>query len=158
LSELDISVLQKFFDKIEIRLTKNQNTIAKEVLKEIRARIQFLMEVGLDYVTLNRSSRTLSGGEAQRIRLASQIGSRLVGTLYILDEPTIGLDPLQTLEVRDAAILACMRITGMEYRNYFPGLRTLEPRGYNPSTILLPATNKEFRQSRIDAWRATRKP
>ncbi len=91
LSELDISVLQKFFEKIESRLNKNQNTIAKEVLKEIRARIQFLMEVGLDYVTLNRSSRSLSGGEAQRIRLATQIGSQLVGVLYILDEPSIGL-------------------------------------------------------------------
>lgn len=64
----------------------------------------------------------------------------------------------QTIEIRDAAILACMRITNMEYRNYFPGLRTQEPRGYNPSTILLPAADKEFRQSRIDAWRATRKP
>ena len=91
LSELDISVLQNFFEKIESRLSKNQNTIAKEVLKEIRARIQFLMEVGLDYVTLNRSSRSLSGGEAQRIRLATQIGSQLVGVLYILDEPSIGL-------------------------------------------------------------------
>ncbi|MEI6022206.1 MAG: excinuclease ABC subunit UvrA, partial [Bacteroidota bacterium] len=91
LSELDISVLQKFFEKIETRLSKNQNTIAKEVLKEIRTRIQFLMEVGLDYVTLNRSSRSLSGGEAQRIRLATQIGSQLVGVLYILDEPSIGL-------------------------------------------------------------------
>jgi len=65
---------------------------------------------------------------------------------------------LRTLEVRDAALLACMRITGMEYRNYFPELRTQEPRGYNPNTILLPADEKELRQSRIDAWRATRKP
>jgi hypothetical protein len=65
---------------------------------------------------------------------------------------------LRTLEVRDAALLACMRITGMEYRNYFPELRTQEPRGYNPNTILLPADAKELRQSRIDAWRATRKP
>lgn len=64
----------------------------------------------------------------------------------------------RTLEVRDAALLACMRITGMEYRNHFPELRTQEPRGYNPNTILLPADEKELRQSRIDAWRATRKP
>jgi hypothetical protein len=64
----------------------------------------------------------------------------------------------QTLEVRDAAILACMRITGMEYGNFFSGIRVQEPRGYNPNTILLPANEKDFRQSRIDAWRVTRKP
>ncbi|MEI8136322.1 MAG: excinuclease ABC subunit UvrA [Bacteroidota bacterium] len=91
LSEMDISVLQIWFKDVEKKLTKNQNTIAVEVLKEIRTRIQFLMEVGLDYVTINRSSKTLSGGEAQRIRLATQIGSQLVGVLYILDEPSIGL-------------------------------------------------------------------
>jgi excinuclease ABC subunit A len=91
LSEMDISLLQKWFADVEKKLNKQQNIIAKEVLKEIRARIQFLMEVGLDYVTLNRSSRSLSGGEAQRIRLATQIGSQLVGVLYILDEPSIGL-------------------------------------------------------------------
>ncbi|MDO9001518.1 MAG: excinuclease ABC subunit UvrA [Bacteroidota bacterium] len=91
LSEMDISVLQLWFKDVEKKLTKTQNTIAVEVLKEIRSRIQFLMEVGLDYVTINRSSKTLSGGEAQRIRLATQIGSQLVGVLYILDEPSIGL-------------------------------------------------------------------
>jgi excinuclease ABC subunit A len=91
LSELDISLLQKWFSDLEKRLNKQQNIIAKEVLKEIRSRIQFLMEVGLNYVTLNRSSKSLSGGEAQRIRLATQIGSQLVGVLYILDEPSIGL-------------------------------------------------------------------
>ncbi len=91
ISDLDISVLQVWFKDIEKRLSKTQNIIAVEVLKEIRSRIQFLMEVGLDYVTLNRSSKSLSGGEAQRIRLATQIGSQLVGVLYILDEPSIGL-------------------------------------------------------------------
>ncbi|MBA2613549.1 MAG: excinuclease ABC subunit UvrA [Bacteroidetes bacterium] len=91
LSEMDISILQAWFKDVEKKLSKTQNTIAVEVLKEIRSRIQFLMEVGLDYVTLNRSSKTLSGGEAQRIRLATQIGSQLVGVLYILDEPSIGL-------------------------------------------------------------------
>ncbi|MFN6039668.1 MAG: excinuclease ABC subunit UvrA [Bacteroidota bacterium] len=91
LSELEISELQKWFTGIEKKLSKQQNVIAEEVLKEIRARIGFLMEVGLDYVSLNRSSRSLSGGEAQRIRLATQIGSKLVGVLYILDEPSIGL-------------------------------------------------------------------
>ncbi len=91
LSEMDISVLYDWFNGIEKRISKHQNTIAKEVLKEIRERINFLLEVGLNYVTLNRSSRSLSGGEAQRIRLATQIGSQLVGVLYILDEPSIGL-------------------------------------------------------------------
>lgn len=91
LSELDISFLQEFFKDLEKRLDKKQNLIAHEILKEIRSRIGFLLDVGLDYVTLNRSSRSLSGGEAQRIRLATQIGSQLVGVLYILDEPSIGL-------------------------------------------------------------------
>jgi excinuclease ABC subunit A len=102
LSELDISVLQQFFDGIEDRLSKNQNVIAKEVLKEIRSRIRFLTEVGLNYVTLNRSSRSLSGGEAQRIRLATQIGSQLVGVLYILDEPSIGLHQRDNVRLIEA--------------------------------------------------------
>ena len=91
LAEMGIIELNEWFKDIESRLGTKQNTIAKEVLKEIRTRIQFLLDVGLDYLTLNRSSRTLSGGEAQRIRLATQIGSQLVGVLYILDEPSIGL-------------------------------------------------------------------
>lgn len=91
LSEMDILLLNDWFKNIEKRLSKQQNIIAKEILKEIRSRIGFLLEVGLDYVTLNRSSKSLSGGEAQRIRLATQIGSQLVGVLYILDEPSIGL-------------------------------------------------------------------
>jgi excinuclease ABC subunit A len=91
LSQMDIALLNTFFKDIEKRLSKSQQIIAKEILKEIRARIGFLLEVGLDYVSLNLSSRSLSGGEAQRIRLATQIGSQLVGVLYILDEPSIGL-------------------------------------------------------------------
>ncbi|MBS1635279.1 MAG: excinuclease ABC subunit UvrA [Bacteroidetes bacterium] len=91
LSNMDISLLGEWFGQLEKRLSKQQNIIAKEILKEIRTRIGFLLEVGLDYVTLNRSSKSLSGGEAQRIRLATQIGSQLVGVLYILDEPSIGL-------------------------------------------------------------------
>ncbi len=110
LAEMDISVLQTWFKDVEKRMTKTQNTIAVEVLKEIRARIQFLMEVGLDYVTLNRSSKTLSGGEAQRIRLATQIGSQLVGVLYILDEPSIGLH--QRDNVRLIAALKNLRDVG----------------------------------------------
>jgi excinuclease ABC subunit A len=91
LANTDVVYLNEWFAGIEKKLSKQQNIIAKEVLKEIRARIGFLLEVGLSYVTLNRSSRSLSGGEAQRIRLATQIGSQLVGVLYILDEPSIGL-------------------------------------------------------------------
>ncbi len=91
LSNMGIGELKEWFKGIEKRLDNKQNIIAKEVLKEIRTRIDFLLDVGLDYLTLNRSSRTLSGGEAQRIRLATQIGSQLVGVLYILDEPSIGL-------------------------------------------------------------------
>ena len=91
LANLGILELNEWFKDIESKLNNKQNTIAKEVLKEIRTRIQFLLDVGLDYLSLNRSSRTLSGGEAQRIRLATQIGSQLVGVLYILDEPSIGL-------------------------------------------------------------------
>ncbi len=102
LSDMDISVLKVFFENIEDRLSDTQNLIAREVLKEIRSRIQFLMEVGLDYVTLNRSSRSLSGGEAQRIRLATQIGSQLVGVLYILDEPSIGLHQRDNVRLIDA--------------------------------------------------------
>ena len=88
---MDISSLSKWFEGLESRLTERQNTIAREILKEIRSRIGFLLDVGLNYLTLDRTAKTLSGGEAQRIRLATQIGSQLVNVLYILDEPSIGL-------------------------------------------------------------------
>src|SRR5699024_1912912 len=88
-TSLYIEKLQKFLAELE--LTKTQLMIGGQILKEIRARIQFLMDVGLDYRTLARATATLSGGEAQRIRLATQIGSGLVGVAYILDEPSIGL-------------------------------------------------------------------
>jgi len=91
LSEMDINELFDWFQDVEDRLSERQNTIAKDILKEIRARLGFLLDVGLDYLSLNRGSKTLSGGEAQRIRLATQIGSKLVDVLYILDEPSIGL-------------------------------------------------------------------
>src|ERR1700741_1442923 len=102
LSQLDIASLSLFFKDIEKRLTKSQQIISKEILKEIRARIGFLLEVGLDYVSLNLSSRSLSGGEAQRIRLATQIGSQLVGVLYILDEPSIGLHQRDNVRLIEA--------------------------------------------------------
>ena len=91
LADMDVSELAAWFEGIESRLSERQNVIAREVLKEIRKRIGFLMGIGLDYLTLNRPLRTLSGGEAQRIRLATQIGTQLVGVLYIMDEPSIGL-------------------------------------------------------------------
>ena len=91
LSEMDIVALHNWMIGLEERMDERQRTIAKEVLKEIRFRLGFLLHVGLDYLTLNRPSRTLSGGESQRIRLATQIGSQLTGITYILDEPSIGL-------------------------------------------------------------------
>lgn len=91
LSKKDIVHLAEWFENIESKLSSRQLKIGSEILKEIKTRIQFLLDVGLDYLSLNRSSKTLSGGEAQRIRLATQIGSQLVGVLYILDEPSIGL-------------------------------------------------------------------
>ena len=91
LSELNLDKLMKWFESVGERLSAKQNIIAKDILKEIRERLQFLLDVGLTYLTLNRSSRSLSGGESQRIRLATQIGSQLQGITYILDEPSIGL-------------------------------------------------------------------
>ncbi|WP_298393328.1 excinuclease ABC subunit UvrA [Flavobacterium sp.] len=91
LSSMDISELTVWFNNLPKELSEKQKTIATEILKEINDRLKFLMDVGLSYLSLNRSSKSLSGGEAQRIRLATQIGSQLVGVLYILDEPSIGL-------------------------------------------------------------------
>ena len=91
LSAMNLNKLVDWFGGVEKKLNNKQNIIAKDILKEIRERLQFLSDVGLTYLTLNRSSRTLSGGESQRIRLATQIGSQLQGITYILDEPSIGL-------------------------------------------------------------------
>ena len=91
LAEMDITELRDWIDHVEEHMTEKQRTIAVEIVKEIRKRINFLLDVGLDYLALNRQSATLSGGESQRIRLATQIGSQLVNVLYILDEPSIGL-------------------------------------------------------------------
>jgi excinuclease ABC subunit A len=91
LADLDIRELANWLENLEDRLEDRQKVIGHEVLKEIRKRVGFLLDVGLDYLTLNRSLRTLSGGEAQRIRLATQIGTQLTGVLYIMDEPSIGL-------------------------------------------------------------------
>ena len=91
LASKDIVDLKKWFDELESHLSEKQIKISEEIIKEIKTRLQFLLDVGLEYLSLNRSSKSLSGGEAQRIRLATQIGSQLVGVLYILDEPSIGL-------------------------------------------------------------------
>ena len=91
LANADIVELTKWFNDLHNHLSEKQLKISEEIIKEIKTRLQFLLDVGLDYLSLNRSSKSLSGGEAQRIRLATQIGSQLVGVLYILDEPSIGL-------------------------------------------------------------------
>jgi excinuclease ABC subunit A len=91
IASMDLKELALWTGNIEAHLSNEQNIIAHEIVKEIRARLQFILEVGLEYLTLNRSSKGLSGGEAQRIRLATQIGSELINVLYILDEPSIGL-------------------------------------------------------------------
>ncbi len=102
LAQMDIQVLTQWFTNLESRLSERQNLIAAEVLKEIRKRIGFLIDIGLEYLTLDRPLRTLSGGEAQRIRLATQIGTQLVGVLYILDEPSIGLHQRDNVKLIDA--------------------------------------------------------
>ncbi|QKZ11235.1 excinuclease ABC subunit UvrA [Spirosoma sp. KUDC1026] len=102
LARMDISELTTWFTGLEGRMTNRQNVIGKEILKEIRKRIGFLLDIGLDYLTLDRSLRTLSGGEAQRIRLATQIGTQLVGVLYIMDEPSIGLHQRDNVKLIDS--------------------------------------------------------
>ena len=91
LATMDLADLSKWFEGLESNLDERQNVIAKDVIKEIKYRLDFLIQVGLDYLSLNRQSRTLSGGESQRTRLATQIGSQLTGITYIMDEPSIGL-------------------------------------------------------------------
>ena len=104
LARMDVNEMAEWFVGIESRLSDKQLVIAAEILKEIRARIQFLLDVGLDYLTLDRTSKSLSGGEAQRIRLATQIGSQLVGVLYILDEPSIGLHQRDNQKLIDSLV------------------------------------------------------
>lgn len=102
LARMDIEALNSWFVDVEERMTLKQKLIGTEVLKEIRKRIGFLLDVGLDYLTLNRPLKTLSGGEAQRIRLATQIGTQLVGVLYIMDEPSIGLHQRDNVKLINA--------------------------------------------------------
>jgi excinuclease ABC subunit A len=110
LAQLDISELNLWLDNLEDRMSDRQRKIAVEVIKEIRDRIRFLLDVGLKYLSLDRTSRTLSGGESQRIRLATQIGSQLVNVLYILDEPSIGLHHRDNLRLINS--LEQLRDTG----------------------------------------------
>ena len=102
LSEMDLSELKSWFKKLNSKLSDKEIRISEEITKEILIRIQFLIDVGLEYLTLSRSSRSLSGGEAQRVRLATQVGSQLVGVLYILDEPSIGLHQKDNLKLIDS--------------------------------------------------------
>ena len=102
LASMDIQDLYEWCCNVEPRLSERQRTIASEILKEIRTRLQFMLEVGLDYLSLNRPAESLSGGEEQRIRLATQIGSKLVNVLYILDEPSIGLHQRDNVRLIDS--------------------------------------------------------
>lgn len=102
LAEMDLTELAVFLEKIEEKMSDRQRQIGRDVLKEIRFRLKFLLHVGLDYLSLDRSARTLSGGESQRIRLATQIGSQLTGITYILDEPSIGLHQRDNQKLIDA--------------------------------------------------------
>ena len=102
LSEMDLSEVKEWFKNLNKNLTDKEIRISEEITKEILIRIQFLIDVGLEYLTLSRSSRSLSGGEAQRVRLATQVGSQLVGVLYILDEPSIGLHQKDNLKLIDS--------------------------------------------------------
>ncbi|MDD4644603.1 MAG: excinuclease ABC subunit UvrA [Bacteroidales bacterium] len=102
LADMDISQLLNWLEGIESRMSNTQQQIARDVLKEIRSRLRFLLDVGLNYLSMNRATRSLSGGEGQRIRLATQIGSQLVNVLYILDEPSIGLHHRDNLQLIDA--------------------------------------------------------
>ncbi len=110
LSSMDIDELYAWFKNIEDNLSEKQNVIARDILKEIRERISFLLDVGLNYLSLNRTARSLSGGESQRIRLATQVGSKLVNVLYILDEPSIGLHQKDNLKLINS--LKQLRDTG----------------------------------------------
>jgi excinuclease ABC subunit A len=110
LANTDLVNLAAWFDNLEVQLSERQRTISHEIIREIRTRIQFLLDVGIGYLTLNRTARSLSGGESQRIRLATQIGSQLVGVLYILDEPSIGLHQHDNMRLINA--LKSLRDTG----------------------------------------------
>ena len=99
---MDLYSLSKWLHKLQFKLSKKDMVIAQQIIKELLKRVRFLNDVGLSYLTLNRSAKTLSGGEAQRIRLATQIGTRLTNVLYILDEPSIGLHQKDNVKLINA--------------------------------------------------------
>ena len=134
LANMDISELRQWLDDVEPTLDHQQQQIATEILKEIRTRLDFLLEVGLDYLALNRQSASLSGGESQRIRLATQIGSQLVNVLYILDEPSIGLHQRDNdrliRSLKDLRDLGNTVIVVEHDRDMMQGWRSGVPRNY----------------------------
>ena len=134
---MPIYTAREFFDRLE--LPPREMEIAGQILKEIRERLQFLVAVGLDYLTLERSAGTLAGGEAQRIRLATQIGSHLVGVLYVLDEPSIGLHQ------RDNG-----RLLETRCRSAARGLIPPPRRGWTPGVP--PRPNRVRRRRRLLGW------
>ncbi|MEA3425928.1 MAG: excinuclease ABC subunit UvrA [Bacteroidota bacterium] len=158
LSNLNLNKLHDWFDDIEKRLSKKQNTIAKDILKEIRERVQFLLDVGLTYLSLNRPSRSLSGGESQRIRLATQIGSQLQGITYILDEPSIGLHQrdnhqliLALQNLRDIGNSVLVVEHDKDIMMAADHLVDIGPKaGIHGGTIVAAGTPKEVLQSRSD--------
>ncbi|MCA6456588.1 MAG: excinuclease ABC subunit UvrA, partial [Chitinophagaceae bacterium] len=158
LSNLNLDKLHDWFDDIEKRLSKKQNTIAKDILKEIRERVQFLLDVGLTYLSLNRPSRSLSGGESQRIRLATQIGSQLQGITYILDEPSIGLHQrdnhqliLALQNLRDIGNSVLVVEHDKDIMMAADHLVDIGPKaGIHGGTIVAAGTPKEVLQSRSD--------
>lgn len=158
LSNLNLDKLHDWFDDIEKRLGKKQNTIAKDILKEIRERVQFLLDVGLTYLSLNRPSRSLSGGESQRIRLATQIGSQLQGITYILDEPSIGLHQrdnhqliLALQNLRDIGNSVLVVEHDKDIMMAADHLVDIGPKaGIHGGTIVAAGTPKEVLQSRSD--------
>lgn len=158
LSNLNLDKLHDWFDDIEKRLGKKQNTIAKDILKEIRERVQFLLDVGLTYLSLDRPSRSLSGGESQRIRLATQIGSQLQGITYILDEPSIGLHQrdnhqliLALQNLRDIGNSVLVVEHDKDIMMAADHLVDIGPKaGIHGGTIVAAGTPKEVLQSRSD--------
>lgn len=161
LGEMNLIDLMKWFSHIEEKLSNKQNTIAKDILKEIRERLQFLLNVGLTYLTLNRPTRTLSGGESQRIRLATQIGSQLQGITYILDEPSIGLHQrdnhklIQSLQnLRDIGNSILVVEHDKDIMLAADYLVDIGPRaGINGGSIVAHGTPKEVMQSQSETAR-----
>ena len=160
LTEMDVKTLHLWSQTIETKLTKRQKTISHELMKEIRSRLSFLLDVGLDYLSLSRSTRTLSGGESQRIRLATQIGSKLVNVLYILDEPSIGLHQRDNVKLINS--LKMLRDEGNSVIVVEHDEETIRSADYvidvgkyagiHGGEILFEGTPQEFAERKIDSF------